>query len=88
MATTNGSDYTKINFQSVDTTLIPPDDDNVRSIIYDGSFVITSINSNKSRIVIIAHADLKGLIPDFVKNYLQKVWPLYTLRRLKKQVIE
>lgn len=88
MTTGSDNDYTKIKFHSVDTTLITPDEENVRAIIYDGSFTITSINDNKSRIDIIAHADLKGFIPDFIKNYLQKVWPLYTLRRLKKQVIK
>lgn len=87
MTTSHENDSTKINFQSVDSTLNPSDDDNVRAIIYDGSFTITTINDNQARIDIIAHADLKGLIPDFIKNYLQKVWPLYTLRRLKKRVI-
>ena len=88
MTISDDKSYTKINFHSVDSSSMLPDKDNIRAIIYDGSFTITSISNNKSRIDIIAHADLKGLIPDFVKNYLQKVWPLYTLRHLKKQVIK
>jgi hypothetical protein len=76
------------NFHSVKSTLKPESNKYIRAEISEGSFLLTSINKNKTRIVVITHADLKGMIPNWIINYIQKIWPLLTLKGLKEQAIK
>ncbi len=72
------------DFHSVESPLIPENNKYVRAEIYEGSFILTRINENQTHIDVTTHTDLKGMIPNWVINYVQKIWPLRTLKALKK----
>ncbi len=72
------------DFHSVESPLMPENNKYVRAEIYEGYFILTSINENQTHIDVTTHTDLKGMIPDWVINYIQKIWPLRTLKALKK----
>jgi len=73
------------NFHSVKSMLKPENNKYVRAEIYEGYFILTSINENQTHIDVTTHADLKGMIPNWFINFIQKIWPLRTLKSLKEQ---
>ena len=77
--------HISFNFHTIKSPLKPENNIYIRAEISEGSFILTSINENQTRIDVTTHVDLKGMIPDWIINYIQKFWPLRALKALKEQ---
>jgi hypothetical protein len=74
----------RISVRSIDDPLAPPTS-YVRGHIMNSSFVLTSVEGDKTRITAEIHTDPKGAIPNWIVNHFQKNWAFNTLTRLRKQ---
>ena len=58
--------------RSIDMECKLADPDAVRAHVYVGGFVIEAVDAGNTRITAFNDVDMKGMIPDFIKNQMAK----------------
>jgi hypothetical protein len=66
--------------------VVPRQDKYVRMTDINGTYLITRIDPDKSRVIYTVKADAAGYVPAFIANILQKDQPYLTLKGLREMV--
>lgn len=63
--------------------LVPVNSAAIRAVLYESIYTLTAIDEDTTRIELTFHADLKGWIPNWIVNMVQRALPQKTLKNLK-----
>ena len=66
--------------------LMPKSSAAVRADLYESIYTLTKIDDQTTRVDLTFHADLKGWLPDWIVNIVQKALPFKTLKNLKNEL--
>ena len=81
----NGNDYV-ICFGNEVNPLCPPTKDAVRAVTLISGYIFKSLSPTKTRLTMISHTDIKGMVPNWIVNYAASKAPVKWLKRFIKGV--
>lgn len=72
--------------QSVESVLMPVDEDMIRADLYESIYTLTVIDKSTTAVELTFHADPKGWLPNWIINIIQRVLPYKILNNLKARL--
>jgi len=66
--------------------LMPISSSAIRAVLFESVYTLTLLDEQKTKIELTFHADLKGWIPVWVANIVQKALPYKTLKNLQHEL--
>ena len=82
------SDQLIYEIYSIQSQLMPENENNIRGEIFESVYTLTKINENLTRVELSYHADPKGWLPSWIVNIIQRVLPYKILRNLRQRLEE
>jgi len=72
--------------KSVNSKLMRETKSSIRAELYESVYTITAIENDVTQVELTFHADLKGWIPNWISNIIQKSVPYKTLYNLRNEM--
>lgn len=79
-------DEVVLKFSSVATPMMPPVDGVVRMPVLRGHYKMWRIDDENTRVEFLVHADIGGMIPNWLSNMLSKSIPYDTLSGIRRHL--
>ena len=77
-----------LSIKSIVRDSVPEIEGRVRGQLYRLVYKLEKLESNQTRVTVEIMVDPKGLLPNFMINFIQKDWPITTLRQLNAQALK
>ena len=73
-----------LDVYSVEHPVCPPEETvGIRAKLYFSRFILTKVSSLETNVVCEIHIDPMGLLPDWLLNFINRMWPVNTLSKLE-----
>jgi len=74
--------------QSVDSSLMPVNEDKIRANLFETTYVLTVIDAQTTKVELIYYADPKGWIPNWIINIIQQILPYKIMHNLAERAVK
>lgn len=75
------------SMRSEPTPQMPAPEGVVRGTLLESTFILTALTPTQTQVELRFHADPKGWIPTWITNIIQRSWPYFVLKGLRREVL-